>query len=141
MPSGWQTLGLEIDHQSRLAESLEQVARGQFRTRLATPANHQPSLIILGERFLQPVLSLDTLGRAREYLLEYVVTFRVSGPDKKPRGEDQRVYVRRDQTHSSSRILAKENELAALKQEMQLDAARQIMQRVARLAHLPPGEQ
>jgi LPS-assembly lipoprotein len=92
--------------------------------------------VVLGENRGKSILSLNSLGRVREYLLTYTLTFTVrdsKGIELLPATE---VTLRRNMAFDETQVLAKESEEALLYRDMQADLVQQIMRRLA--AAKPP---
>ena len=89
--------------------------------------------MVLGETRGKSILSLNSLGRVREYLLTYTLTFTVrdsKGVELLPATE---ITLRRNMAFDETQVLAKESEEALLYRDMQADLVQQIMRRLAAL--------
>lgn len=96
-----------------------------------TPSKSSYRLQILNESNDRIILSLDATGQVREYQLRYRVAFRLvdaRGEVVIPRSE---LFLTRLLSYDISEILAKESEAALLYRNMQIDAANQIIRRLA----------
>jgi LPS-assembly lipoprotein len=94
--------------------------------------------VVLGEHRGKSILSLNSLGRVREYLLTYTLTFAVrdaKGVELLPSTE---ITLRRNMAFDETQVLAKESEEALLYRDMQADLVQQIMRRLA--AVRPPAK-
>jgi LPS-assembly lipoprotein len=92
-------------------------------------------LIIDQDQFQQQISSISSSTTPRQYQLIYTVHFRlqqINGPELLPLSP---VIVNRLITMNSERILGSTNEAEQTKQEMQRDAAIQIMDRLGRIDH------
>jgi len=101
----------------------------------ATDAEAQ--LVVLGENRGKQILSLNSLGRVREYLLTYTLTFTVRdarGVELLPSTE---ISLRRNMAFDETQVLAKESEEALLYRDMQADLVQQIMRRLAAMKPAP----
>jgi LPS-assembly lipoprotein len=97
------------------------------------PEQAEAQFVVLGENRAKQILSLNSLGRVREYLLVYTLTFAVRDPkgvDLLPATE---ITLRRNMAFDETQVLAKESEEALLYRDMQADLVQQIMRRLAAL--------
>lgn len=102
------------------------------RTRLATsPAEAAAVLQVVNEGREKRILSLSGAGRVREYELLYRVSFRLLDRNKQELLPTRQVELRRDMTYDDTQVLAKQAEETLLYNDMQGDAAQQIIRRVA----------
>jgi LPS-assembly lipoprotein len=110
-------------------------AGGVTITDKATDAEAQ--LAVLRENRAKQILSLNSLGRVREYLLTYTLTFAVrdaKGAELLPATE---ISLRRNMAFDETQVLAKESEEALLYRDMQADLVQQIMRRLAAMKPAP----
>jgi LPS-assembly lipoprotein len=89
-------------------------------------------LTLTEENFENLVLSVNAAGAAREYLLRYEVTYRVTDAGGKERVARDTVRVLREQLVEPTAVLARENEERELRETMRAEAAQQIVRRLAR---------
>jgi LPS-assembly lipoprotein len=97
------------------------------------PDQAEAQFVVLGENRGKSILSLNSLGRVREYLLTYTLTFTVrdsKGGELLPATE---ITLRRNMAFDETQVLAKESEEALLYRDMQADLVQQIMRRLAAL--------
>ncbi|MGH6612350.1 MAG: LPS assembly lipoprotein LptE [Burkholderiaceae bacterium] len=85
---------------------------------------------LLGEQREREVLSINAQGRAREYQLRLITTFRVVDPEGIELIPPTSLVARRDIAFNESELLAKESEEALLYRDMQSDLVRQIVNRL-----------
>ena len=90
------------------------------------------SIILLRESRSARILSVDTSGRAREYLLTYNVNVQFKGKDFK--AVDDAISLTRTLLFDPNTVLAVTNEQATLYREMQRDAARRILLKLQALS-------
>lgn len=92
---------------------------------------------VVSEARGRQILSLNNLGRVREYLLTYTLTFRVL--DKK--GEvllaPTEITLKRNLAFNEQQVLAKEAEANLLYRDMQGDLVQQIIRRLAAIKPPP----
>ena len=93
-----------------------------------------PRLVLYGEQADSQVLSVTSTGKVDEYLLKYEVSFRLVNVDNKLLSEPQTVKVQRDHQFDRLNVLAKEREERELRNEMQRDAAQQILRHLSRIS-------
>ncbi|WP_028102702.1 LPS-assembly lipoprotein LptE [Pseudoduganella violaceinigra] len=77
------------------------------------------------------ILSLNSNGRVREYLLSYNILFRVTDKDGKELLAPTQITLGRPLAFDESQLLAKEQEEALLYKDMQTDLVQQMMRRMA----------
>jgi LPS-assembly lipoprotein len=85
---------------------------------------------LLGEAREREVLSVNAQGRAREYQLRLLTTFRVVDPNGIELIAPTTLTARRDVSFNESELLAKESEEALLYRDMQSDLVRQMVTRL-----------
>jgi LPS-assembly lipoprotein len=83
------------------------------------------------------VLSLSPGGRAQEYTLAKVITFRVHDPEGREWLKPDEIVVRRTYTYDDTERLAREIQEQRLLRDMQTDAVQQIVRRLQ--AARPPA--
>jgi LPS-assembly lipoprotein len=95
------------------------------------PEEAEAQFVVLSENRGKSILSLNSLGRVREYLLTYSLTFTVrdsKGVELLPATE---IALRRNMAFDETQVLAKESEEALLYRDMSADLVQQIMRRLA----------
>lgn len=143
LPQEWMQLGIEargkVSSNSGLVLQLQQQLRETQGATVQVGAAVSPRIVLYSEQFRNPVSALDSLGRAREYLIEYIVQYQlVDTTGKELLPKKQRIYLRREQSYSSTQILAKERESEYLKKELQRHAAERIVDRLLAVLHQTP---
>jgi LPS-assembly lipoprotein len=98
-----------------------------------TAAEAEAQFVVLGENRGKSILSLNSLGRVREYLLTYTLTFAVRDPKGAELLPATEITLRRNMAFDETQVLAKESEEALLYRDMQADLVQQIMRRLAAL--------
>ncbi|HZX26248.1 MAG TPA: LPS assembly lipoprotein LptE [Telluria sp.] len=86
---------------------------------------------VLSEQRNKQILSLNSEGRVREYLLLYTLVFRVRDHDGGEILGPTEITLKRNITFNESQTLAKESEEALLYRDMQNDLVQQILRRLA----------
>jgi LPS-assembly lipoprotein len=86
---------------------------------------------VLSETRGKSILSLNSQGRVREYLLTYTLVFRVrDAKDAELLGATE-ISLKRSIAFNENQTLAKESEEALLYRDMQADLVQQILRRLA----------
>jgi len=88
------------------------------------------ALEVLGETKDKQILSLNSQGRVREYLLLYRLVFRVVDKQNRQLLAPTEIVIRRIQTYNENQVLAKEAEEATFYREMQGDLVQQVLRRI-----------
>ena len=91
-----------------------------------------PVLQLYGESTENQVLAIDSSGRISAYLINYRVTFSLTGADGKLLLPQQPVKLQREYTFDRLNVIATEKQSEFLQNEMRRDAAQQILRRLAR---------
>jgi LPS-assembly lipoprotein len=99
-----------------------------------TEGKDLPTLHLYNEAVSNRVLSVDTTGKVREYMLRYEVSFRVTDAAGNELAPAQTVVMQRAVSFDRLHVLAKEREERELLVELKRDAAQQILQRLSHLA-------
>jgi LPS-assembly lipoprotein len=117
---------------SALGTELKRNLRAGDRIVIADKAeNAEVMFVVQGEQQGRQILSLNSLGRVREYLLTYTLTFAVRDKVGRELLPSTQISLRRNMPYDESQALAKENEAALLYRDMQADIVQQIMRRLA----------
>jgi len=116
---------------SALGVELKRNLRAGSVTIADSPAAAEAQLVVLGENRGKQILSLNSLGRVREYLLTYTLSFTVRDPKGVELLPATEIALRRNMAFDETQVLAKESEEALLYRDMQADLVQQIMRRLA----------
>jgi outer membrane lipopolysaccharide assembly protein LptE/RlpB len=92
-----------------------------------------PMLVVSNISRERKVLSLGVTGKASEYLLRFRLQFRLLDAEGKELIGSNAVRLQRDFSYDPVNVLAKEAEEQRLYDEMQYEAAQQLLRRVATL--------
>ncbi len=87
-------------------------------------------LVITQDASSRRVLSVDSIGQANEYELDYMLGFRLDDPDGTNRVVQQSINLRRQYRFDPNLTLSKADEEARLVREMRQDAVRQMLRRL-----------
>lgn len=117
-------LGIELKRNIRASENIFV---------LSDPKTAQARLEVLSETKNKEILSLNSLGRVREYSLTYALRFRVLDEKDNELLAPTDIVLKRSLTFNESQVLAKEGEEAMLYRDMQTDLVQQILRRLAAL--------
>jgi LPS-assembly lipoprotein len=128
----FQSIYLGFGENSPLGVELRRNLRGGDSVVVVTdPAKAEAKLDVLSEARGKTILSLNSQGRVREYLLTYTLVFRVrDAKDAEILGATP-ISLQRSITFNESQVLAQESEEALLYRDMQSDLVQQILRRLA----------
>ena len=110
----------------------------ELKLRLATnnvtetdkPAKANYQLILVREKKNRRVLTVDGDGRAKEYLLTYVIDYSINVKDAVPQNVIESISLKRSLLFDTEAVLAVTNESEILYKNMQRDAARLILLKI-----------
>ena len=125
---------LAFSDTSPLGNELKRNLRAGDRVVISpTQQGAQARFEVISEARNKAVLSLNNLGRVREYLLTYTLIFQVRDAAGNLLLGPTEITLRRNLAFSEEALLAKEGEEALLYRDMQSDLVQQIMRRLAAL--------
>jgi LPS-assembly lipoprotein len=128
----FQSIYLAFPETSPLGTELKRNLRAGDAVRIEDDASKAQALFdVLGESRNKAILSLNSLGRVREYSLSYTLVFRVRDANNKELLGPTEITLRRNIAFDESQVLAKESEEALLYRDMQSDLVQQILRRLA----------
>lgn len=123
---------------STLGNMLKRNIRGADNTVIVTdPKDAEAILDVLSEQREKTVLSLNNLGRVREYTLAFAFKFRVRDNKGNELLAPTEIRLTRDLNYDETQTLAKESEEAMLYRDMQNDLVSQILRRLAAIQRQP----
>jgi len=126
-----ETLFLALPVNSPLGAEITRVVRSSTNARVVADRKEAQAIFeLLGESREREVLSVNAQGRAREYQLRLLSTFRVVDPNGIELIAPTTLTARRDISFNESELLAKESEEALLYRDMQSDLVRQMVTRL-----------
>ena len=134
LPPALATLRVTVQGSTQQYDPLRVAMTNALRTQAGVDvvdAAEAPVLLLFAEKFDRQLLSVDSTGKAEEYLLRYAVSFRVTDKDSKILSEPQTVRVQRYFAFDRLNVLANEREESELRRDMQNDAVQQILRRLA----------
>jgi LPS-assembly lipoprotein len=133
----FKTIYLAFADTSALGTELRRNLRATDKVQVVTDPKAAEALFdVLAETRGKSILSLNTQGRVREYLLTYTLIFRVRDAQGNELLGPTEINLKRPITFTESQVLAKESEEVLLYRDMQTDLVQQIMRR---LAAVKPG--
>ncbi|GAB3405943.1 LPS assembly lipoprotein LptE [Massilia agilis] len=123
-------LGTELKRNLRAADSVVIADK---------PEGADAQLVVMSEARGRQILSLNNLGRVREYLLTYTFTFRVTDAKGAQLLGPTEIRLSRNMAFSEQEVLAKEAEANLLYRDMQSDLVQQILRRLAAMKPAAPA--
>ena len=128
----FKSIYLAFAETSPLGTELKRNLRAGDTVRIEDDASKAEALFdVLGESRGKAILSLNSLGRVREYALSYTLVFRVRDASNRVLLAPTEITLRRNIAFDESQVLAKESEEALLYRDMQADLVQQILRRLA----------
>jgi LPS-assembly lipoprotein len=128
----FQSIWLSFPDTSPLGTELKRNLRAAETVRIEQDASRAQALFdVLSESRGKSILSLNSLGRVREYTLSYTLVFRVRDANNRELLAPTEITLRRNIAFDESQVLAKESEEALLYRDMQADLVQQILRRLA----------
>lgn len=127
----FQSIYLSFAETSPLGTELKRNLRGGDTKVVAEPDQAQARFDVLSESRGKSILSLNSQGRVREYLLTYTLVFRVRDTAGAELLGPTEINLKRSITFNETEVLAKESEEALLYRDMQTDLVQQILRRLA----------
>lgn len=126
-----------------VAARLTRMVQGGSDTVVVTTRPNADAILTLSESRGQSTLTLNSLGVAEEYQLNYALTYSLVGADGAVLIPPSVIALNRAMTYSSKYTLAKQQEADLLYADMQNDAVDQLVRRLGavRSLHPAPGEQ
>lgn len=126
-----ETLYLALPVNSAIGAEIGRVVRSSTNARIVGERKEAQAIFeLLGEAREREVISVNAQGRAREYQLRLLSTFRVIDPNGIELIPRTTLIARRDIAFNESELLAKESEEALLYRDMQSDLVRQMVNRL-----------
>lgn len=127
----FQSIWLSFNESSPLGTELKRNLRAGDTVRVVTDASKAEALFdVISESRGKAILSLNSLGRVREYSLSYTLVFQVRDANNRQLLAPTEITLRRNIAFDESQVLAKESEEALLYRDMQADLVQQILRRL-----------
>lgn len=128
----FQSIWLSFGENSPLGTELKRNLRAGGTLRIENDASKAEALFdVISEARGKSILSLNSLGRVREYSLSYTLVFQVRDANNRQLLAPTEITLRRNIAFDESQVLAKESEEALLYRDMQSDLVQQILRRLA----------
>lgn len=128
----FESIYLAFPETSPLGAELRRNLRAVDSVRVEDDASKAQALFdVLSESRGKSILSLNSLGRVREYSLNYTLVFRVRDANNQVLLGPTEITLRRNIAFDESQVLAKESEEQMLYRDMQADLVQQILRRLA----------
>jgi LPS-assembly lipoprotein len=127
----FQSIYLAFPDTSPLGVELKRNLRGGDTKIAESPEQAQARFDVVSESRGKSILSLNSQGRVREYLLTYTLVFRVRNAAGAEMLAPTEISLKRAITFNETEVLAKESEEALLYRDMQSDLVQQILRRLA----------
>jgi LPS-assembly lipoprotein len=116
---------------SSLGTELKRNLRGGETVVVADADKAEARFDVLSESRGKSILSLNSQGRVREYLLTYTLSFRVRDAKGGELLGPTEISLKRSLSFNETQVLAKESEETLLYRDMQTDLVQQILRRLA----------
>jgi len=127
----FKSIWLSFNESSPLGTELKRNLRAGDTVRVLNDASKAEALFdVLSETRGKAILSLNSLGRVREYSLSYTLVFQVRDANNRQLLPPTEITLRRNIAFDESQVLAKESEEALLYRDMQTDLVQQILRRL-----------
>lgn len=127
----FQSIYLAFPETSPLGTELKRNLTGVDTRVVAAPEQAEARFDVVSESRGKSILSLNSQGRVREYLLTYTLVFRVRNAAGADMLAPTEISLKRAITFNETEVLAKESEEALLYRDMQSDLVQQILRRLA----------
>lgn len=125
------SIWLSFNEASPLGTELKRNLRAGDSVRIEPDASKAEALFdVISESRGKAILSLNSLGRVREYSLSYTLVFQVRDANNRQLLAPTEITLRRNIAFDESQVLAKESEEALLYRDMQSDLVQQILRRL-----------
>jgi len=119
-----------VDKNTELVRVLKRALKTSNIKIVDTQQQAQAVLNISNEKQERRILSVDTQGRAREYEINYQISFSVGTDENSFLIAEQTINLQRDYLFDAEDVLAKSREQETLLKDMQQDMVRLIMSRL-----------
>jgi LPS-assembly lipoprotein len=126
----FRSIYLAFPDTSPLGIELKRNLRGGSAVVADTAAQADAQFDVLSEQRNKVILSLNSQGRVREYLLTYTLSFQVRDAKGSLILPPTEIALKRSISFNENQTLAKESEEALLYRDMQSDLVQQIMRRL-----------
>lgn len=137
----FKSIYISVAKTSALGAELRRNIRGSGELEIKeNPEEAEAILDLLTETRDKVILSVNSQGRVREYVLRYTVTIRVKDNKNRILLAPTTISLKRDLSYNELEVLAKESEEAILYRDMQSDLVQQILRRIAAIKTRPVND-
>lgn len=137
----FKSIYIAVSETSPLGIELRRYIRGSGELEIKSEQSEaEATLDITNETREKNILSLNSQGRVREYVLYYRVTIRVRDSKNLELLSPTQITLKRDISYNEQFVLAKESEEALLYRDMQSDLVQQILRRLAAIKPVTTGD-
>lgn len=134
----FKSIYISVAKTSPLGAELRRNIRGSGELQIKEhPEDADATLDLLNETRDKVILSLNSQGRVREYVLRYTATIRVRDNKNHILLPPTKIALKRDISYNEADVLAKESEEVILYRDMQSDLVQQILRRLAAIKTKP----
>ena len=127
----FKSIYLAFPESSALGTELRRNLRGGDQVIVTSkPEEAEAQFDVLGESRGKQILSLNSQGRVREYLLTYTLVFKLRDAKGAELLGPTEITLKRPITFNENQVLGKESEETLLYRDMQTDLVQQIMRRL-----------
>ena len=134
----FKSIYVALPESSALAAELKRNLRAGGDTVVALDAKSaQVVLEVLSEAKNKQILSLNSQGRVREYLLTYTLLFRVKDTQQRELLAPTEIALKRAISYNENQALSSESEEELLYRDLQTDLVQQLMRRLGALRLAP----
>lgn len=127
-----ESIYIQVPLNSQIGAEISRNLRGVSKVQVVGERKDAKAIFeLLGERREREVLAINAAGRAREYQLRLIASFRVVSPEGGELLPATTLTARRDISFNETDFLARENEEALLYRDMQTDLVRQMINRLS----------
>lgn len=135
LPEGVKTVYLHGNASKQLMRDLRNSLTRSGANIVTSREKADAVLVVHGEKQDRRVLSVGSTAKVSEYEVIYQLEFSFSFPRDKILLNHNNIVLRRDFTFDENDVLAKEREEQILKREMQREAVRSVLRKIAYTRH------
>lgn len=125
---------IQVEQVDPLGQLSRQIERELVQAGAELVASDAAKLHILSERFDRRVLAVDERARVSEYELELRISFRLDDASGKELLGKEEFALTRDYAFDELAAIGASQEESLIREELTRDAARRVLQRIARIA-------
>lgn len=133
----FKSIYLNVSPTSQLGVELKRYLKASGIVVVDDKKDAEATFQLLAESREKKILTLNTLGRVREYVLFQRTRFSVTDKEGKILVPPSEIVLKRDITYNEQQELSKQAEEALLYQDMQSDLVQQIVRRMSAITLTP----